>query len=307
MMGGDHAYQQTRRSCAARHFGAGPFRLRNRSSNPGLPLPGDACSAGPELRHRADESGRPWAGSNSPRYAELVAQNCRPWAMPARRRSIRRRWSSTSAMASTTPQTEIVSYPFAFGYRLRLLGSLGIWPGLGPRLLLGAGMIPSGMAVGCYNDIRSYTYYVSAAGPRHSAQGRQCRRCSRARPMARSRTDDAEQDRAEPGRGDVHRLPRQFGRDGQDHDSARRQASRCRFVLSDGTNKWGPPSPGSHQSATLMGSFPRRALDQLGTGPLPPGACAALITPQISPPAGASAGGCRHQARNPRRAAARSA
>ena len=67
-------------------------------------------------------------------------------------------------------------------------------------------------------------------------------RCSRARPgRARAPTISGRAG-AEPGRGDVHRLPGQFGRDGEDHGGARAQALTARpirFNRATGTESQG--------------------------------------------------------------------
>ena len=140
---------------------------------------------------------------------------------------------------------------------------------------------PFGSPFGYGGGVDSYTVYRQPPRPRHSPQGRQCRAvrrpCQGALAQRQSRRA-----RPQPGRSDVHRLPRPLGRNRQDHRRRRRRA-RAKRGLRRTSRKARPERSG--RAFLLVQRLVRT----------------------LSPRAGASAGGCRRRARCRSRAAARSA
>ena len=250
------------------------------------------------------------------RYAELVAQRMQAQGYARAPSSTRRRWSSSFGYGVDDGHTEIVSDPFYGGYGYGY-GGWG-YPVLlrAPRLLLGLErslLVCAGGYGGGY--IRSYTYYVSELDLdiRRKVDNASL---FEGKAKARSRTDDLAKLVPSLVEAMFTGFPGTFGRDGQDHHPVRPAAGQGRLLLSAAQKQ--KARLASAGRAFLVVPMKRARQDCSGGPPtswgldLFPGhpskpALTGALTPRISPPAGASAGGCRHRAPNPRRAAARSA
>ena len=207
-----------------RRVAAGPERLRHRLSGPGL----SASRRCPRRRARASSSSPPIRDKRGGLEFAAICRSRPPPPVAARlyRGAVARapRRCVVTLDYGVDNGRERVAHLSRVRWRLRrlrlpaVLQPLRLFRPPSLALLLGLARSVLGRLVG-YDDVRSYTVYTSY--PRHGHPPH------RRRPVAvRRHGPGALADRraagagAEPGRGDVHRLPGQFGRDGADHGRA---------------------------------------------------------------------------------------
>ena len=123
---------------------------------------------------------------------------------------------------------------YGFGYS-PFYGRRGAFPGYGGfgRSSFAFGFYDPWAFGPGYNDVYSYTVFTTELQMKIDDQ-RTGRNVFDGRAEALSRTPPAGPRRAEPGRGDVHRLPRPFGRDGADHGRPAHPGSLSRGTCDEG-------------------------------------------------------------------------